>query len=171
MLIVDGLNYNLLSITQLCDKGNQASLTKTSVRENVTNLIRLLILLLHVTINYSMFTNNVDKSSLKCLKALTNDPRLWRRRLGHLNMHTIKLFASHDLVRGLHNLSYNMDELCKLCAKGKHNKVSFKPKKVLSTSRLIELLHIDLCGPMCIRSPKGKQYILVVVDDFSRFHG
>ena len=53
--------------------------------------------------------------------------------------------------------------------RGKHTRSSFKPKKVVSTTRPIELLHIDLCGSMRIKSSRGKQYILVVVDDYSRY--
>ena len=28
---------------------------------------------------------------------------------------------------------------------------------------------LDLCGPMRVKTPKGKQYLFVIVDDFSRF--
>ena len=46
---------------------------------------------------------------------------------------------------------------------------SFKPKKVVSTTRPLELLHMDLCGPMRTASHGGKRYMFVIIDDFSRF--
>ena len=69
-------------------------------------------------------------------------------------MHSIELVSSHYLVRGLLNLSFKIDELCKSCTKGKKTKASFKLKNVVSTSQPIELLHIDLCGPMHVKSPE-----------------
>ncbi|GKB30583.1 retrovirus-related pol polyprotein from transposon TNT 1-94, partial [Tanacetum coccineum] len=35
--------------------------------------------------------------------------------------------------------------------------------------RRLDLLHMDLCGPMCIESINGKKYILVIIDDYSRY--
>ena len=46
---------------------------------------------------------------------------------------------------------------------------SFKSKNIVSTSRPLELLHLDLFGPTRITSLGGSKYRLVVVDDFSRF--
>ena len=76
---------------------------------------------------------------------------------------------SKDLVRGFPNLNFKVDELCKACTQGKQTRGSLKPEKVVSSSRPIQHLHMDLCVPIRVKSPKGKQYILVIVDDFSRF--
>ena len=48
-------------------------------------------------------------------------------------------------------------------------KNSFKSKRCVSTSQPLEMLHIDLCGPMRIMSRGGKRYVCVIVDDYSRF--
>nr|GEV03792.1 hypothetical protein [Tanacetum cinerariifolium] len=53
--------------------------------------------------------------------------------------------------------------------KGKSKKASHPPKFVPSDNSKLELLHIDLCGPMRIASINGKKYILVIVDDYSRY--
>ncbi|GKD87487.1 integrase, catalytic region, zinc finger, CCHC-type containing protein [Tanacetum coccineum] len=53
--------------------------------------------------------------------------------------------------------------------KGKGKKASHPPKLILSDYSKLELLHMDLCGPMRVASVNGKKYILVIVDDFSRF--
>jgi hypothetical protein len=42
-------------------------------------------------------------------------------------------------------------------------------KNVMTTSRPLELLHMDLFGPIAYLSIGGSKYGLVIVDDFSRF--
>nr|GFA43156.1 integrase, catalytic region, zinc finger, CCHC-type, peptidase aspartic, catalytic [Tanacetum cinerariifolium] len=46
---------------------------------------------------------------------------------------------------------------------------SFKSKDVSSSKGRLNLLHMDLCGPMRVASINGKKYILVIVDDYSRY--
>nr|GEZ84709.1 putative ribonuclease H-like domain-containing protein [Tanacetum cinerariifolium] len=55
------------------------------------------------------------------------------------------------------------------CAMGKSTKKSHKPKSEDTNQEKLYLLHMDLCGPMRVESVNGKKYILVIVDDYSRF--
>ena len=66
-------------------------------------------------------------------------------------------------------MDFENDLFCDACAKGKHTRSSFKSKNCVSTSRPLELLHLDLFGPTRTMSLGGKQYGFVLVDDFSRF--
>nr|GEY91617.1 integrase, catalytic region, zinc finger, CCHC-type, peptidase aspartic, catalytic [Tanacetum cinerariifolium] len=52
---------------------------------------------------------------------------------------------------------------------GKAKRKSFQTKTTLSSKRRLQLLHMDLCGPMRVASINGKKYILVIVDDYSRY--
>ncbi|GJR49712.1 retrovirus-related pol polyprotein from transposon TNT 1-94 [Tanacetum coccineum] len=74
-----------------------------------------------------------------------------------------------DLVDGLPKFKYGKDHLCSACERGKSKKASHPPKLVPSDHSKLELLHMDLCGPMRVASINGKKYILVIVDDFSRY--
>jgi len=65
-------------------------------------------------------------------------------------------------------MSYKNDLLCEACQKGKQIKNSFTNKNV-STSRPLQLLHLDLFGPTRTVSADGKRYGLVIVDDYSRW--
>ncbi|GJU04473.1 integrase, catalytic region, zinc finger, CCHC-type containing protein [Tanacetum coccineum] len=94
---------------------------------------------------------------------------LWHCRLSHLNFGTINDLTKHDLVDGLWKFKYNKDHLCYACERGKSKKSSHPPKLVPSNHSKLELLHMDLCGPMRVASINGKKYILVIVDDYSRF--
>ncbi|GJR52420.1 retrovirus-related pol polyprotein from transposon TNT 1-94 [Tanacetum coccineum] len=110
-------------------------------------------------------------SSPICLLLMASKTKswLWHRRLSHLNFGAINHFARHGLVRGLPKLKFEKDHLCSACAVGKSMKKPHKPKFEDTNQEKLYLLHMDLCGPMRVTSVNGKKYILVIVDDYSRF--
>ncbi|GJX21297.1 integrase, catalytic region, zinc finger, CCHC-type containing protein [Tanacetum coccineum] len=77
--------------------------------------------------------------------------------------------TKHGLVRGLPKLKFEKDHLCSACAMGKSKKKPHKPKSEDTNQEKLYLLQMDLCGPMRVASVNGKKYILVIVDDHSRF--
>nr|GEX19625.1 uncharacterized mitochondrial protein AtMg00810-like [Tanacetum cinerariifolium] len=77
--------------------------------------------------------------------------------------------ARNDLVRGLPKLKYDKDHLCPSCQLGKSKKSSHPLKTVNTNTEILNTLHMDLCGPMRIESINKKKYILVIVDDYTRF--
>jgi len=89
--------------------------------------------------------------------------------LGHANWRLISKLSKLQLVRGLPDIDYHSDALCGACQKGKIVKTSFKSKDIVSTSRPLELLHIDLFGPVSTASIYGSKYGLAIVDDYSRW--
>ncbi|GJU95091.1 retrovirus-related pol polyprotein from transposon TNT 1-94 [Tanacetum coccineum] len=120
---------------------------------------------------YTISISEIAASSIVCFmsKATSIKSWLWHRRLSHLNFGTINQLTSKDLVDGLPEFKYNKDHLCSAYEQGKSKKVSLPPKLVPSTESKLEQLHIDLCGPMRVASMNGKKYILVIVDDYSRY--
>ncbi|GKD95067.1 retrovirus-related pol polyprotein from transposon TNT 1-94, partial [Tanacetum coccineum] len=70
---------------------------------------------------------------------------------------------------GLPKLKFEKDHLCSACAMGKSKKKTHKPKSEDTNQEKLYLLHMDLCGPMHVASVNGKKYILVIIDDYSRF--
>ncbi|GJR86813.1 integrase, catalytic region, zinc finger, CCHC-type containing protein [Tanacetum coccineum] len=100
-------------------------------------------------------------------KATSTKPWLWPHRLLHLNFGTINDLTKHDLVDGFLKFKYSKDHLCSTCEQGKSNKSSHQPKLVPRTHSKLELLHMDLCGPMRAETINEKKYILVIVDDYS----
>jgi hypothetical protein len=114
------------------------------------------------------FSDLVDQKII-CLLSLSDEKWLWHKRLGHANWRLISKLSKQKLVSGLPDIDYHSDALCGSCQKGKFAKTSFKSKNIVSTSRPLELLHIDLFGPVSTASINGKKYGLVMVDDFSRW--
>ncbi|GJV82679.1 retrovirus-related pol polyprotein from transposon TNT 1-94 [Tanacetum coccineum] len=97
------------------------------------------------------------------------DLELWHRRLSHLNFDYINLLSKKDFVIGLPKLKYVKDQLCSSCEVSKAKRSSFKTKVVPSSKGRLNLLHMDLCGPMRVASINGKKYILVIVDEYFRY--
>src|ERR1044071_7844465 len=84
-------------------------------------------------------------------------------------MDLIYKLQTKELVRGLPQINKERAELCSHCVMGKQVRSSFKSKNQVSTSKPLELIHMDVCGPMRVQSIGGSKYILVLVDDYSRF--
>ncbi|GJU11076.1 uncharacterized mitochondrial protein-like protein [Tanacetum coccineum] len=120
---------------------------------------------------YTISISDMAASSPICLmsKATSTKSWLWHRRLSHLNFGTINDLTKLDLVDGLPKFKYGKDHLCSACERGKSKKASHPPKLIPSDYSKLELLHMDLCDPMRVVSVNEKKYILVIVDDFSRF--
>ncbi|GJZ67281.1 retrovirus-related pol polyprotein from transposon TNT 1-94 [Tanacetum coccineum] len=120
---------------------------------------------------YTISIDEMMKSSPICLlsKASKSKSWLWHRRLNHLNFGTINDLARKDLVRGLPRLKFEKDHLCSACQLGKSKKFSHRPKSENTNMEVLHTLHMDLCGPMRVQSINGKKYILVIVDDYTRF--
>ncbi|GKB88631.1 retrovirus-related pol polyprotein from transposon TNT 1-94, partial [Tanacetum coccineum] len=120
---------------------------------------------------YTMSLGDMMASSLICLfsKASKTNSWLWHRHLSHMNFGTINHLARHGLVRSFPKLKFEKDHLCSACTMGKSKKKPYIPKSEDTNQEKLYLLHMDLCGPMCVASVNGKKYILVIVDDYSRF--
>nr|GEX36068.1 hypothetical protein [Tanacetum cinerariifolium] len=120
---------------------------------------------------YSISLNDMLSASLVCFltKASLTKSWLWHRRLNHLNFGTLNELACNDLVRGLPLLKYDKDYLCPSCQLGKSKKASHPLKTENSNKEILSLLHMDLCRPMQTESINKKRYVLVIVDDFTRF--
>ncbi|GJX54212.1 retrovirus-related pol polyprotein from transposon TNT 1-94 [Tanacetum coccineum] len=99
---------------------------------------------------YTISISEMATSSLVCLisRATSIKSWLWHRRLSHMNFGAINQLTSKDLVNGLSKFKYNKDHLCSACEQGKSTKASLPPKLVPSTESKLELLPIDLCGPI-----------------------
>ncbi|GKB40357.1 retrovirus-related pol polyprotein from transposon TNT 1-94 [Tanacetum coccineum] len=102
-------------------------------------------------------------------KASSSQAWLWHHRLSHLNFDTINLLLKYDIVIGLPKLKFVKDHLCSSCELGKAKRKSFKTKTTPRSKRRLQILHMDLCGPMRVESFNGKKYVLVIVDDYSRY--
>nr|GFA19540.1 ribonuclease H-like domain-containing protein [Tanacetum cinerariifolium] len=88
--------------------------------------------------------------------------------LGH-NLFSVGQFCDSDLEVASPEVKYHKEHLCPSCEQGKSKRAYHPPKPVPNSRQRLHLLHMDLCVPMRIASINGKRYILVIVDDYSRY--
>ncbi|KAL8107872.1 hypothetical protein AgCh_024325 [Apium graveolens] len=163
---VKGLKYNLLSISQLYDDGHTVNfgIDKCIIAIG-TNKVPLVA---RREGNIYILDFELQKTAC-CLAAIDTDPYVWHRRLGHAHMDLLNKLSKKKLVRGLPKIKYVKTEVCSACQLGKQIRSTHKAKKMVSTSKPLELLHLDLFGPEAYKSIGGKQYGFVIIDDYSRF--
>ncbi|KAD3336857.1 hypothetical protein E3N88_32376 [Mikania micrantha] len=102
-------------------------------------------------------------------KATEQDTRSWHRRMGHIHMRKMNHLVHNHLVDGVPVKHFKLPDVCVSCKKGKQKRRSHKTKTVFSIDKPMELLHMDLFGPINVKSIGGETYCFVVTDDFSRF--
>jgi transposase InsO family protein len=72
-------------------------------------------------------------------------------------------------VLGLTDLCIEKDRPCAACQAGKQVGTTHQSTNVMTTSRPLELRHMDLFGSVAYLSIEVSKYGLVIVDDFSCF--
>ncbi|WVZ80695.1 hypothetical protein U9M48_028152 [Paspalum notatum var. saurae] len=149
VLLVDSLNFNLFCVNAF--KRNEVIVSKIDGCEEV----------------FKGFWHNslylVDLNSKKahlqaCLFSKNSMGWLWHKRLAHVGMSTLKKLMKKDLVRGLKDITFEKDKLCSACQTGKQVANTYPSKTFMSTSRPLELLHMDLFGPTTYTSVGGNNY-------------
>jgi hypothetical protein len=86
-------------------------------------------------------------------------------------MRNLAKLQTDEHILGLINVVFEKDRLCSACQAGKQVGAHHPTKNILSSSRPLKLLHMDLFEPIAYISIGGNKYGLVIVDDFSRSLG
>lgn len=92
---------------------------------------------------------------------------LWHARKGHPSKDA--LIKTQRSTNGIPAVKPDVEKLCGGCMKGKQTVTSFPSRSVTKTSRVLELVHTDVMGPMRTLSKGGAKYVLTLVDDYSGF--
>jgi hypothetical protein len=169
VMLVETLSYNLLSVAQLADMVFAiffdvgivvllwSKYLKVAFVGHVENGLYVIDFLEKVT------------KTVTCLMAKVDVGWLWHRRLGHVNMRTLQSLYKGNHILGLADLTFAKDRVCRACIEGKMHELTHPSKTIISSKRVLELLHRDLFGPPSHASLGGKKYCLVIVDDYSRY--
>jgi hypothetical protein len=91
---------------------------------------------------------------------------LWHQRLGHIEENGLRLLHVKGMVEGMSSESLYFD-LCEHCVYGKQNQVRF-PSSATRVEGILQLVHIDVFGPMLVPSLGKYVYYVSFIDDFSR---
>ena len=169
VFLVESLGYNLLSVSQLCHMGYNCLFTNVDVsvfrRSDGSLAFKGVLDGKLYLVDFAKEEAGLDA----CLIAKTSMGWLWHRRLAHVGMKNLHKLLKGEHVIGLTNVQFEKDRPCAACQAGKQVGGAHHSKNVMTTSRPLELLHMDLFGPVAYLSIGGSKYGLVIVDDFSRF--
>ncbi|XP_048625675.1 uncharacterized protein LOC106444440 isoform X1 [Brassica napus] len=105
---------------------------------------------------------------MSLLTTTTSESSRWHARLGHVNHETMKSMIQQGLVVGIPSINVEKS-VCGSCLLGKQARQSFPQATSYRASELLELIHGDLCGPITPSTSAGNRYILVLIDDCSRY--
>ncbi|GFX40557.1 retrovirus-related Pol polyprotein from transposon TNT 1-94 [Trichonephila clavipes] len=127
------------------------------------------ITLTDVLFNPKLRRNLLSGSRLESKGAhFVGTKEIWHQRFCHVNNDYLVKTSKNDSVKGLPRLTDNGKTHCIPCKLAKSKRVSFKKTGAVRSKRPLELLHMDLCGPMPTESQGGNKYFLSIIDDYSR---
>jgi hypothetical protein len=159
VLFVDGMKHNLLSVIQVCDKGCEVVFTSKDCKIKALSSGQLIAKGIRIENNVYVLKEEKEE----CHLSKYDESWLWHRRLGHLNFdHIIKL-RNNGAVKDLPKISKPYDYVCKSCQIGKLTCTQFKSKKIPSTEKPLQLVHMDLCGPSR-KEGTGKEKLVDCID-------
>ncbi|GJY42707.1 retrovirus-related pol polyprotein from transposon TNT 1-94 [Tanacetum coccineum] len=167
---IEGLNHNLFSVGQFSDADLEVAFRKSTcyIRDLKGNN------LLTGSCGTDLYPFSLQDTSTPnpiglMAKASSSQAWLWHRRLSYQNFDTINLLSKYDIMTGLPKLKFVKDYLFSSYKLGKAKRKSFKTKTTPRSKRHLQILHMDLCGPMRVESFNRKKNVLVIVDDYSRY--
>jgi hypothetical protein len=143
VFLVEYLKHNLLSVSQVCDRGCEVVFTSKDCRIKTVDSGQLVAKGIRTENNVYVLKEEEEECNL----IKYDESWLWHRRLGHLNFdHIIKL-RNNGEVKDLLKISKPYESICKSCQIGKLTHTQFKSKNFPSTEKPLHLVHMDLCGP------------------------
>jgi hypothetical protein len=169
VLLIESLDYNLLSGSQLCEIGYNCLLTDKGVtvfkRSDGSFAFKGVLRGKLYLVNFILEDVELDR----WLITKTNMGWLWHRRLVHVDMRNLHKLQKNSHILGLINIIFKKDRPCGACQAEKQVGIYYHAKNIMTTTRPLEMLHMNLFGPISYISIGGNKYSLVIVDDYSRF--
>src|SRR3954469_16771744 len=168
VMLVESLGYNLMSVSMLCDLDLVVLFGKYGC---LVQMVSDNSIVFRGVRNGDMYIVDLSQGPhvATCLLACATECRLWHRRLGHAGMRNLQKMVLKKHVLGIEEIRFTKDRLCGACEAGKMTKAKHLAKTIMTTTRPLELIHMNLFGPPKYSSFGGNCYGLVIVDDFSRY--
>jgi transposase InsO family protein len=169
VFLVESLDYNLLSISQLCKMGYNCLFTDKGVtifrRSDSSFAFKGVLRGKLYLVDFIPEEVELDR----CLIAKTNLGWLWHRRLAHVGMRNLHKLQKDGHILGLTNITFEKDKSRRACQARKQVGTHHHAKNIMTTTRPLEMLHMDSFGPVANISIGDTKYGLVTIDDYSCF--
>ncbi|KAK1606057.1 hypothetical protein QYE76_029730 [Lolium multiflorum] len=170
VMLVKTLGYNLLSVSALGKMGFAVFIDNDIVVLLWSKTLKVAFVGYREHNLYVVDFSGTTTTSAMCLFGKADVGWLWHRRLAHINMRNLQsLHKGNHIVGLMENVSFAKDRVCRACVEGKMHDSPHPSKTIISSKRILELLHVDLFGPVTHASLGAKKHCLVIVDDYSRY--
>ncbi|CAI5780530.1 Retrovirus-related Pol polyprotein from transposon TNT 1-94 [Podarcis lilfordi] len=169
VLYIPELSCNLISVSTLDKKGFQITFGNGECKVTKNGKVFAQAKLINGVYELDLSENQSAKVAHSSQKDEA-DLDLWHRRLGHRDTSVILDLQKRDLVRGLQvKQSNKAPAKCVSCITEKAVKPLFPCYAEQRSNKVLDIVHTDICGPMNVPSLGKNRYILIFLDDFSRF--
>jgi hypothetical protein len=161
------LKSNLVSLGQLTEDGCKVEMDEDVLKVFEKRPMRLLL-------KVQRSSNRLYRVDMKpvmseCLMGSVEELEwLWHGRLGHVNFRTLKMVGEKEMVGGVPVIN-QPDKLCHPCLAGKQTRQPFPSATSFRAQQALELIYVDLCGPITPSTAAGNKYFILFVDDHTRF--
>ena len=98
---------------------------------------------------------------------LSSKAALWHKRLGHFHTRGLQRMINSAAVKGLPPLQFTK-HTCGSCQLGKQARSKMPKETTHHASKILEVIHSDVCGPFRVQSTGGAKFFVTFVDDFSK---
>jgi hypothetical protein len=163
------LDYNLLFVSQLCEMCYNCLFTNKGVtvfrRSDGSFALKGVLRGKLYLVDFIPEEVELDR----CLIAKINMGWLWHRRLAHFGMRNLHKLQKNSHIFGLTNIAFEKDRPCEACEAGKQVRTHHHAKNIMTMTRPLEMLHMDLFGPVAYINIDGNKYGLIIVDNYSYF--
>ena len=161
------LKNNLLSLGQLQERG-LAILIKNGMCKMFHPSRGLIMKSIMSTNRMFVILATVASKEQTCFNTATEEEtQLWHCRYGHLGYKRLKNLYDKKMVVGLPPLRIPT-AVCEGCLMGKQHRESFPKQSQWRATNKLQLIHVDICGPVTPASHSGKRYLITFIDDHSR---
>ena len=106
------------------------------------------------------------EEELAAFPGTANQTELWHKRLGHFNQATLVHIQKKKMVQGMPNLEEEIT-VCSSCQYGKHNIFPFPLNKAWRVMKKLQLIHINVVGPLKTISLNRSRYYIAFIDDYT----
>ncbi|KAL5567627.1 hypothetical protein UlMin_024202 [Ulmus minor] len=165
VLLVLNIAQNLLSVGQMVEKGYSLHFEGNSYTIYDKKDKSLIIARVKMQEN-RCFPIEWRYAIDIAMKAQVDESWLWHRRFKHFNFHGLKKLRQKNMMRDLPTIK-EMDETCEGFMLGKQHRQPFPSKKAWRAKKPLELVHIDVCGPMRTPSNGQNRYFIIFIDDYT----
>ncbi|KAB2626287.1 retrovirus-related Pol polyprotein from transposon TNT 1-94 [Pyrus ussuriensis x Pyrus communis] len=160
VMYLPGLKENLLSVGQMDEHGYYLLFGGKMCSIFDGPSLDCLVLKVEMKKNRCYPLTLIPNDQVVLRAGISKSTWIWHKRLGHLHFRGLQQLKNKEMVHGLPVLE-EMDEVCEGCQFGKQHREWFPKNQAWRASKPLELVHVDLCGPMQNDSLAGNKYFIV----------